>query len=121
MQGGETIAEQFAAARAQLDAACSLLLAPTPAAVDQSAALLESAGRRLLDCRDGLSEQHGDAEVLVQAWSVRRSFQRAARLLENAARFHDNWIGVRGAMTGGYTSRGEPAPVRHPGRLCLEA
>jgi hypothetical protein len=52
---------------------------------------------------------------------VRRSFLHAGKLLENAAQFHQSWIGIRGAMTGGYTSRGEPAPVRHCGRVFLEA
>jgi hypothetical protein len=59
--------------------------------------------------------------ALEEAWKVRRSFLRATKLLENAARFHENWGAIRGVMTGGYTNRGEPAPVRHSGRVFLEA
>ena len=113
--------ERLAATRAQLDAASEQLLAPTADAVDRCSALLESACNRLSDCRVDVAAAQGDPAALKEAWKVRRSFLRASKLLENAARFHENWGAIRGAMTGGYTSRGEPAPLRHTGRVCLEA
>jgi hypothetical protein len=121
MSSAAAVVDRLADTRAELDGVSEQLLTPTPDAVDRCSALLQSASRRLADFRaEGITAQ-GDAGALEEAWKVRRSFLRAAKLLENAGRFHDNWAAIRGAMTGGYTSRGEPAPVRHPGRLCLEA
>jgi hypothetical protein len=121
MSSAAAVMERLAATRAQLDAASEQLLSPTADAVDRCSALLESACSRLTDCRAEVAAAQGDAGALEEAWKLRRSFQRASKLLESAARFHDNWVAIRGTMTGGYTNRGEPAPLRHPGRVCLEA
>jgi hypothetical protein len=112
---------QFESTRAQLDSACDLLLSPTPDALDRCSVLLESASHQMAACQSRIADARGDAAAIEAAWQVRRSFVRAGKLLENAARFHGDWLAVRGAMTGGYTNRGEPAPVRHTGRICLEA
>ena len=116
-----TVLEELAATREQCRAASELLICPTPEAVDRCSVLLESAGAHMAALREDLHLARGDAQALEAAWQVRRSFQRAARLFENAARFHQNWLSIRGTITGGYTSSGEPAPIRHPGRLCVEA
>lgn len=121
MPGAAAVVERLAATRAELDAASEQLLAPTPDAVDRCSALLRSASCRLTEFRADAAGAQGDAGALEEAWRVRRSFMRTAKLLEHAAQFHDSWASIRGAMTGGYTNRGEPAPLRHPGRLCLEA
>jgi hypothetical protein len=113
--------ERLAATRAQLDSASEQLLSPTADAVDRCSALLESACSRLTDCRAEVAAAQGDPAALEEAWKVRRSFLRATKLLESAARFHENWVAIRGAMTGGYTNRGEPAAIQHPGRVFLEA
>jgi hypothetical protein len=115
------VIEQFGAARAQLDAACDLLHSPTAEAVDRCSMLLESAWSRMADSQSQIGEAHGDPAALEAAWRVRRSFLKAAKLLEGAAAFHNGWTAIRGSMTGGYTDRGEPAPVRHAGRIYLEA
>ena len=85
------------------------------------------AGRRRL-CGRGWTVASSCAELsldlaveFAEAWRVRRSFTRAAKLLEGAASFHGQWMAIRGTLTGGYTNRGEPAPVRHAGRICIEA
>ncbi len=115
------VTEQLAATRVQLDAACNLLLSPTAESVDRCSLLLESAGSQMASFREQMASAQGDAGAIEEAWKVRRSFLRAAKLLENAAKFHDDWASLRGAITGGYTSSGEPAPVRHIGRLFVEA
>jgi hypothetical protein len=115
------VIEQFAATRAQLDSACDLLVAPTPETLDRCSVLLESAGREMVECQSWISSAQGDPAALEAAWRVRRSYERAARLLKGAESFHANWMVIRGTLTGGYTNRGEPAPVRHAGRLCVEA
>jgi len=115
------VVEQFAATRAQLDSACDLLISPTPEVLDRCSILLESASREMAECQSRIAEVRGDPAAIEEAWRVRRSFLRAGKLLANAARFHANWMSIRGALTGGYTDRGEPAPVRHAGRICIEA
>jgi hypothetical protein len=121
MSGAAAVIEQLAATRAQLESACELLRAPSAGAVDRCSVLLEDAGRRMQEFRADLPSAQGDPQAIAEAWNLRRTFLKAGKLLENAARFHDNWVAVRGVMTGGYTNRGEPAPLIHPGRVCLEA
>ncbi|MBS1858040.1 MAG: hypothetical protein JST11_21905 [Acidobacteria bacterium] len=121
MSPAAAVIEQLTATRAQLESACELLLAPSAGALDGCAELLAAAGRKMSDLSPGLALARGDALALEEAWKVRRSFERAGRLLESAARFHTAWTGIRGAMTGGYTPSGEPAEVRHPGRVSLVA
>jgi hypothetical protein len=116
-----TVIKRLAAVRAQLDAAGNLLLAPKVESVDRCSALLETAGLQMAELRPDWAGGPGDAAALEEAWRVRRSFVRAARLLESAVRFHENWAAIRGAMTGGYTNRGEPAPVVTETRVFLEA
>jgi hypothetical protein len=115
------VSEQLAATRAQLDAACELLIAPTPQALDQCSMILEAAGRQAAEHMPSLAEARGNGEAIAEAQRLHRSVQRARSLLENAGRFHIGWLAIRGTLTGGYTDRGEPAPVRHAGRVCLEA
>jgi len=121
MSSAAAVIEQLAATRAQLDAACELLLSPTMDAVDRCSILFESAQGRMREFRSEMTVAQGDPAAIEEAWRVRRSFLRAGKLLQNAAQFHENWAAIRGAMTGGYTDRGEPAPIRYPGRVCLEA
>jgi hypothetical protein len=121
MSRAAAVIEQLASTRMQLDAACALLLSPTPDAVDRCATQLESTGSRLAGVCDQMAAAQGDPAAIEEARKVRRSFERASRLLDSAAQFHQNWQAVRGALTGGYTNRGEPALLRHNGRVCLEA
>ena len=118
---GAAVFEQFADTRAQLDSVCDLLISPAPEVLDRCSALLESAGRQMADCQPQIAGLRGDPAAIEAAWLLRRSFVKADKLLQNAARFHGKWISIRGAMTGGYTDRGEAAPVRHAGRIWIEA
>lgn len=122
MSTGGTVIEVLAATRVQLEAAGNLLLAPSDVeAVERCSVLLQAAGSRMAESRHDWAGVQGDAEAMEEVWNVRRSFVRTARLLESARRFHENWAAIRGAMTGGYTNRGEPAPVLARARVCLEA
>jgi len=113
--------ELLAATRAQLDAVCDLLLSPTPQAVDRCSVILETASRQMAECTAQIGSARGNPMALEAAAKLRRSCQRARTLLEAAGRFHFNWLAIRGALTGGYTDRGEPAPVHHSGSISLEA
>lgn len=111
--------EQLMSARRQLDFACDLLVKPSPQALDSCSSLLEETGRQLAACQPTFSEQVGNAAALEEAWRLRRSYLRTARLLRGAADFHLNWQRLRGAMTGGYTANGESAPLLHGNRISL--
>ena len=107
---------QLAQVRRQLDGACDRLISPTPEALDACAQDLESSIGQLSAFRP----HPGDAEALEQAWHVRRSFVRARKLMASAAAFHDNWTRLRGTISGGYTATGDPPPIVHQGRICLQ-
>jgi len=112
--------EQLSSARRQLDQAGSLLCRPSPQALKECSTVLEAAGRQMTEWQGELAGQAGNPEALAEAWRVRRSFQRASRLLQSAAEFHGNWLRERGVMTGGYTGTGEGAAVQYGSRICLE-
>ena len=114
------LVEQVMAARKQVDCVGSLLLKPTPQAVEHCSTILEEAGRQLAEWQSEFTSNRGDAAILAEAWHLRRSVQRTTRLLQAAAEFHTNWLNARGAMTGGYTVTGDSAPLLHGRRICLE-
>jgi len=117
--GSGGLVEELMAARRQLDFACGLLARPSPEALDCCSSELEAAGHRLAECQPTLSQQAGNAAALEEAWRLRRSYLRTARLLRGAAEFHLHWGQLRGAMTGGYTGSGESAPLLHGNRISL--
>jgi hypothetical protein len=111
-------AERLAKARAEVNLACNLLIAPTPDALIGCQDALERAVSALRDFRSGCQEVHavpGD-HAIVRA--LRAEVMRASRLLQNLARFYRGWERILGAMSGGYTASGNPAPVARQGRLC---
>jgi hypothetical protein len=114
------LVEQLMSARQQLDCACDLLAKPSPAAMDRCSSVLEVAGRQLAEWQPSFSEQAGNAAALEEAWRLRRSFVRTARLLQGASDFHLKWLQLRGAMTGGYTETGESAPLMHGHRISIQ-
>jgi len=115
-----TVIEQLAAARLELERAGELLIAPSPEALDRCSCVLEATGRQLSEWQPRLAEQAGNPDALAEVWRLRRSFRRTERLLQNAGAFHWNWACLRGAMTGGYTSSGEAAPVLSRHRISLQ-
>jgi len=118
--GRRELVEQVVSARLQVDFAGGLLLKPSPEAMEQCSAMLEEAGRQWAECQPEFTGTEVDTAAVAEAWRLRRSVQRTSRLLEAAAGFHSNWLQIRGTMTGGYTKTGEPAPLLHGRRLCLE-
>jgi hypothetical protein len=117
----DSISQHLAEIRSQLDRTCERLNSPSPEALDKCSHDLESAVLQLAACQSEFSAHAGDAESLEEAWRIRRSFLRARKLMESAARFHENWLRMRGAIIGGYTPTGDPGPVLHQGRICLQA
>jgi hypothetical protein len=113
------LVEQLMSTRQRLDLACNLLAKPSPEALESCSSVLEAAGHQLAECQRTFAQQAGDATALEEAWRLRRSFVRTARLLQGVGDFHLNWMQMRGAMTGGYTETGESAPLMHGNRISL--
>jgi hypothetical protein len=116
----DNVVEQLIATRLQLDRACGLLATPTPPSMDDCTAVLGAAASQLAECQPLLALQTGNAAALEEAWRLKRSFTRAAKLLRHAAEFHTNWMALRGGMAGGYTACGQPAAVVHGSSICLQ-
>src|ERR1039457_2776481 len=117
--GTAALVEQLMSARQQLDFACKLLVRPSPEALESCSSVLEATGRQLAEWQPTFSQETGNAAALEEAWRLRRSFVRTARLLQGAGDFHRNWLQLRGAITGGYTETGESAPIIHANRISL--
>jgi hypothetical protein len=113
------LVEQLMSARQQLDFASNLLAKPSPEALESCSSVLEAAGRHLAEWQPAFPQHAGDAVALEEAWRLRRSFMRTARLLQGAGDFHRNWLQLRGAITGGYTETGESAPIMHASRISV--
>ena len=116
------VVERLVAVRLQVDRACDLLISPTPTALDSCSHLLETACSRLAQLQPRLCQGAGNPAAKEEARRLRAAIMCAGRLLENALSFHVNWGRLLGALSAGYTERGEPAkaPASHRGRICLQ-
>ena len=116
--------EQLTAARAAVDRASQLLLAPTPEQMDRCASLLEDAISDLTTA-GGHCDPSAPAckppntETLVQARLLESSVGRAKHLLDSAGAFYSNWIRCLAALCAGYTGSGQPASIERSGRLSV--
>jgi hypothetical protein len=99
---------------------CQILLSPSPPALDRCAPLLESAVAAVSACLSQLRSSKGTQDEVEEAQRLRLAVRHAKRLLEGAAEFHQNWIRRLGALSGGYTGRGEPAAVERCSRMQIE-
>ena len=113
-----TASERLAAAHAAVDHACQLLLSPTPLQLDASAQLLQTAIAELVAVANSIPSSQSEARA--QARLLKRSIDRAARLLESAAGFYSNWIRFVGALCAGYNGEGQPAPLDRGARLLAQ-
>jgi hypothetical protein len=115
-----SVSQQLASARAGVSDVCQILLAPSPAALDRCAPLLETAAAEVSACLPELRNSNGTQAEVDEAQRLRLAVRHAKRLLEGAAEFHQNWIRRLGALSGGYTGRGEPAAVERRSRMQIE-
>ena len=67
-----------------------------------------------------LRQGAGNPAAQQEARRLRMAVMCAQRLLENAASFHVNWGRLLGALSAGYTERGDPAPAPRRGRICVQ-
>jgi hypothetical protein len=113
-------AEALRASVEEVERCCAALVAGRPEALEACPGTLESAARRLLALRPGLNESAGDAEMLAEAWRLRRGVRRAGVLLENAATYHGGWTALLGLQLTGYRPGGLPGEVTPAGRVWMQ-
>lgn len=98
-------------AQREIDAACVLLIDPTPENLDRCTALL----------RRAVSSLSNSPPPGQQAGLLRASVQRVGRLLESAAAYHQHWFRILRSMTSGcYTADGGMTSLPAPGRVSME-
>ena len=110
-------AERLATARSDVNRACDLLIAPTPEALQGCQKALMSAVSAVSEYCDLCRQARSDPAEATAVRSLRTEIHRAGRLLQNLQNFHRGWERILGAMSGGYTAGGHPAPVIRAGRL----
>ena len=115
-----SVSQQLASARAGVSEVCQILLSPSPAALDRCAPLLKTAAAAVSACLPQLRRSKGTQDEMDEAQRLRLAVRHAKRLLEGAAEFHQNWNRRLGALSGGYTRRGEPAAVELGSRMQME-
>lgn len=110
------LAQRLAAAGAEIDRVCQMLLDPTVEQLDQSSGVLEVVAAEVAACREASRAAPPEAAACEQARRLAQSVRRARALLVGAAGFHAEWIRCLGALCAGYTDRGEPSAVSHASR-----
>ena len=108
--------EKLRSARTNLWHACELLLSPTPEVLDQCSALLVTTARNVAI---SWPEPGGNQSALQEARQLQAAVRHARVLLDSAFAFRQAWGRRLGAMTAGYTARGEPARVDPSFRLTV--
>ena len=111
-------AERLIVARSEVNRACDLLIAPTPEALNSCQDALARAVSELTKFRSSCQEGSAGSNAKPLARELRAEILRAGRLLQSLAGFYRGWERILGAMSGGYTADGDPAPVARIGRLC---
>jgi hypothetical protein len=114
------VVEGLLAVRSEVDQASKLLISPSPPALDSCSHLLDTAGSRLAELQPQLHQGAGNPAAQQEARRLRTAVMCARRLLENASSFYVNWGRLLGALSAGYTERGDPAPAPRRGRICVQ-
>jgi hypothetical protein len=111
-------AERLAMARSEVSRACNLLIAPTPQALSSCHEALRQAVAAMSEVRPHQKDPQIDPSILPVVQGLHAEIRRARQLLQNLASFYRGWERILGAMSGGYTANGNPAPVTRLGRVC---
>jgi hypothetical protein len=111
----------LAEVRAEVQRACDLLCAPSPAAVDHCTVVIGSAISLLGEWRRRFQghDRTANRVTLEEALRLKATVRRVGRLLEAAAAYHAGWRHALGSLCAGYTASGAAAAAGRPARLCL--
>lgn len=117
--------EQVQTAVAGARRACALLVSPSGENLERCAGILEEATAGFLTeirgaCGPGASGvERQDPALVALAHELRAEVRVAGRLLDQARDYYAGWNQLLGCLSGGYTARGEAAPVARSGRVWL--
>jgi hypothetical protein len=114
------VAEGLAAVRAQVEGACQSLVLASPEAVWACERALGRAAEALRQGRTVWALQPAGEAARSETARLQTVIRRAGRLLSSASQYHAGWLRILSAMTGGYSSKGEAAPMQGIGRLSVE-
>ncbi|HUS07238.1 MAG TPA: hypothetical protein VMZ52_13110 [Bryobacteraceae bacterium] len=96
------------------------LATPTPAVLDECAARLAEAIALLRDTHAAAAQESAGLEQLARDLrEVQIELDLVRKLMEQAASFHAGWAALLSMATGGYTARGEAAPLRAVAQLSV--
>jgi hypothetical protein len=106
--------------RAAVEEVAALAVSPTPAVLDRTALLLQSAAACLGAVRTGREPTQANPRQAQELKQIRRAIDRAGALLRKAQQYHSGWSAYLGARTGGYRAGGQPASLVRPSRFSVE-
>lgn len=113
-------AEGLAAVRAEVEGACQSLVLASPEAVRDCEGALSRAAEILRHGRAAWDWRLAGDAARTESARLQTALRRTGRLLSTASHYHAGWLRILSAMTGGYSPRGEAAPMPGIGRLSLE-
>jgi hypothetical protein len=113
-------ASWLAAVRVELENACRSLVLASPEALVASEEALGRAAKALRQGKNALDGKSGGEAAGIEASRVQALIRRAGRLLSSTYRYHEGWLRILSAKTGGYSSLGEAAPMPGVRRISFE-
>jgi hypothetical protein len=113
-------ASGLAAVRVEVEGACQSLVLASPEALTRCEGALERAAAALRQGHATWDWKSAGEAAGIEAVRLQAVIRRAGRLLSNTSRYHAGWLRVLSALTGGYSPRGEAAPMPGMRRISLE-
>ena len=113
-------ASGLAAVRVEVEGACRSLVLASPEALSYCEGALERAAEALRRGRAAWDWKSAGAAARIEASRLQTGIRRAGRLLSSASGYHAGWLRILSAMAGGYSPRGEAAPMPGMRRISLE-
>ena len=113
-------ASGLAAVRAEVEGACRSLVLASPEALTGCEGALQRAAQALQRGQTAWDWKSAGEGAKLEAARLQTGIRRAGRLLSSASRYHAGWLRILSAMSGGYSSRGEAAPMPGLRRISLE-
>ena len=110
----------LAAARLEVESACRSLVLASPEALTACEGALQRAAAVLRQGRAAWDWKSAGEAARIENARLQAGIRRAGRLLASATGYHAGWLRIFSAMTGGYSARGEAAPMPRMRRISIE-
>jgi hypothetical protein len=113
-------ANGLAAVRVEVEDACGLLVLASPEALAGCERALARAAQALRQGNAAWDWKSAGEAARREASGLQAAIRRARRLLTSASDYHAGWLRLLSSLTGGYSPRGEAAPMLGMRRLLIE-